>query len=111
MSTHPLESALGRWRTVYHGASYHLRTVSDDNDLNVPSSSPPHRLQKRRLTVEQPKTQPQADATAQPASGHHPNWVPNATPWYYTKGLEALRPGLSSSYCCIYDGGVRTDMS
>ena len=27
------------------------------------------------------------------------------------KGLGALLPGLSSTYCCIFDGGVRTDVT
>ena len=89
--------------------SYHLRTVvSDDIVVSpMPLSSPPSRIQKRSLTITQAKNAvtSKADDTTQPASGQHPNWVPNAT----TRGLGTLLPGLSPTYY-IFDGGVRTNM-
>ena len=51
----------------------------------------------------------EADDTSQSqlVSGQHPNWVPNAT----SRVLEALPPGLTSTYCCVFDGGVHTDVT
>ena len=99
--------------SLLHGLVYHLRTVSDDYSSDaytavviilVPNTKTNLKYQKQKHSNKAGDT-PLLDTT-QPASGQHPNWVPNATT--VNRGLRALLPNLSCTFCCMFDGVVHT---